>query len=668
MDGQIYDSSQDRQPAQKTVAETLLSPSILEAIPDAVVAVNQQGVIIQANSQTEALFAYTRDELVGQKIEMLVPERQRGQHDQHREQYHAKPKIRRMGSGLDLYGRRRDGSEFPVEISLSPINTANGMIVLSVIRDISDRKRIEDELRRAHEELDRRKSRELRDSQNRLALIVDSSQDAIIGKNLDGIVTHWNKGAEQIYGYTAQEMIGRSVAALCPKDRVDEIPRILERIRGGEVVEYFESVRITKDGRRVDMSISVSPIHDSDGRVVGASVIARNITAQKKIEDQLRQSQKMEAVGRLAGGVAHDFNNLLGIVTACSELLRARVDGDGAEYLENIREATKRGASLTKQLLAFSRRQQTQPQVLDLNDRLKEVTKLLRPLMGDDVEIMLPPPARSAVIEVDPGQLDQVVLNLAVNARDAMPRGGRLIIETGLFDFDAGFAREHPPMTAGRYVMLAISDNGIGMNEATRARIFEPFFTTKDMGKGTGLGLATVYGIVKQSGGHIWVYSEPDRGTTFKIYLPCADHKLDTGAEAEQETLPPRREGVTILLAEDDTIMRRLTKKMLEEHGYKVLEAEDGQAALRVVGSDHAAIDLTLTDVVMKGMSGPELVLRLIEGRPEMKVVYMSGYTGELVANQGASGTIRLLEKPFTRAGLLRTIDAALDEGDLVRS
>ena len=226
------------------------------------------------------------------------------------------------------------------------------MMVLSVIRDISDRKRIEEELRRVNEELDRRKTRELRDSQNRLALIVDSSQDAIIGKNLDGIVTHWNKGAEQIYGYTAQEMIGRSITVLAPKEREDEIPEILEKIRNGQRVEYFESVRVTKDKRTLNVSISVSPIYDAEGKVVGASTIARNITAQKKIEDQLRQSQKMEAVGRLAGGVAHDFNNLLGIVTACSELLRSRVDQESVEYIDNIREAAKRGASLTRQLLA----------------------------------------------------------------------------------------------------------------------------------------------------------------------------------------------------------------------------------------------------------------------------------------------------------------------------
>ncbi len=643
----------------KSVAETLLSASILEAIPDAVAAVNQQGFIIQVNSQTETLFGYTRDEMIGQSVDMLVPERQRAGHHQHREDFHARPKIRRMGSGLELHGRRRDGSEFPVEISLSPVATGNGTIVLSVIRDISDRKRIEEELRRTSEELDRRKTRELRDSQNRLALIVDSSQDAIIGKNLDGIITQWNKGAEQIYGYSAAEIIGRNISILCPPDRPDEIPAILEKIRHGERVEYFESVRVTKDGKRLNMSISVSPIYDTDGKVVGASAIGRNITAQKKIEDQLRQSQKMEAVGRLAGGVAHDFNNLLGIVTACTELLRGRVDNDSVEYVDNIREAAKRGASLTRQLLAFSRRQPLQTQILDLNERLKEVSKLLKPLMGDDVEIVLPPRTNTAVVEADPGQIDQIVLNLAVNSRDAMPHGGKLIIETGVYDLDENFAREHS-MTPGRYVMLAVSDNGIGMDEATRLRIFEPFFTTKETGKGSGLGLATVYGIVKQSGGHIWVYSEVSRGTTFKIYLPSAEHKLGLSADARAETLPVKREGVTILLAEDDVIMRKLTRKMLEEHGYKVLEAIDGEAALDVISANSARIDLTLTDVVMKGMNGPELVLRLMDSHPEMKVVYMSGYTGELVMHQGLQSGIRLLEKPFTRSALLKTIDEAL--------
>jgi len=655
-----FESGKDIKPGQGLAAGTLLSSSVMEAIPDAVAAVNQQGLIIQVNSQTETLFGYTRDELIGQKIEILVPERQRPRHDLHRERFHQQPKIRRMGSGLDLYGRRRDGSEFPVEISLSPVAGADGIIVLSAIRDISDRKRIEEELRRANQELDRRKSRELRDNQTRLALIVDSSQDAIIGKNLDGVVTHWNKGAEQMYGYTAAEIIGQPVSTLAPPERADEIPEILRKIRHGERVDYFESVRITKDKRKLNVSISISPVYDAEGAIVGASTIARNVTAQKKVEEQLRQSQKMEAIGRLAGGVAHDFNNLLGIVTACSELLRNQVDAEGVELIENIREAAKRGASLTRQLLAFGRRQPIQAQVLDLNERLKQVRKLLTPLMGDDVEILHLPRSQNAIVEADPGQLDQIVVNLAANARDAMPRGGRLILETAVFDFDEALAREHPSMSAGRYVMLAISDSGMGMDEATRSRIFEPFFTTKATGKGTGLGLATVYGIVKQSDGHIWVYSEPGQGTTFKIYLPSAEKRLDVRAESQPDALPPRRDGVTILLAEDDGIMRRLTRKLLEQHGYKVIEAEDGKAAIDAVAAGKVPIDLTLTDVVMKGMTGPELVLHLIDSYPNMKAVYMSGYTGELVAHQGLDEGIRLLEKPFTRPALLKILDEVL--------
>jgi CheY-like chemotaxis protein len=280
--------------------------------------------------------------------------------------------------------------------------------------------------------------------------------------------------------------------------------------------------------------------------------------------------------------------------------------------------------------------------------------------MGDDVEIVLTPRSSTAVIEADPGQMDQIVINLAANARDAMPHGGKLIIETSVFDFDESFANEHPAIIVGRYVVLAVSDNGTGMDEATRARIFEPFFTTKEIGKGSGLGLATVYGIVKQSGGHVWVYSEPGHGTTFKIYLPSAEHKVGSAPEAPREALPPRREGVTVLLAEDDAVMRRLTRKMLEGHGYQVLEAEDGQSALQVIASHPGPIHLVLTDVVMKGMNGPELVLRIMDSHTETKVVYMSGYTGELVAHQGIDTGIRLLEKPFTRADLLKTIDTVL--------
>ena len=648
-------------PALKSPAGTVLSPSLLEAVPDAMVVVNHEGIIVQVNSQTEELFGYTRGELIGQKVEILVPQAQRQQHQHHRERFRQQPSVRRMGAGLDLYGRRQDGSEFPVEVSLSPVHASGGPLVLSAIRDVTDRKRAEEQLRRAYDALERRTDRQLWEYQSRLAQIVDSSQDAIIGGNLDGIITSWNRGAEDIFGYTLEEAIGKPIAMLAPPDRPHEIPGIFEKIRLGEGVENFESVRVTKDGGHLNVSISVSPVADAEGRIVGASAIARNITAQKRAEEQLRQAQKMEAVGRLAGGVAHDFNNILGIITGSCELLLGRLDpaASGLPYVHNIREAAERGASLTRQLLAFSRRQPLQPRLLDLNEGLSEVSKLLRPLLGDDIQVSLLPGPESAIVEADPGQLDQIVLNLAVNSRDAMPQGGKLILETAVRDFDEAFAAQHPPMTAGRYVMLAVSDNGSGMDAATVSRIFEPFFTTKETGKGTGLGLATVYGIVKQAGGHIWVYSEPGRGTTFRIYLPCADHKLGSAREAEAEAPPPRHEGTTILLVEDDEAMRSLTRQMLEEHGYRVVEAEDGKSALEQVGTDHE-ISLTLTDVVMRGMSGPELVLRLTEAHPEMKILYMSGYTDELVSDRKIDAGITLLEKPFTRMSLLKTVHAAL--------
>ena len=494
-------------------------------------------------------------------------------------------------------------------------------------------------------------------------MIIDSSEDAILSKDLNGTITSWNKGAERIYGYTPEEVVGKHIALLIPADRPDEIPQILRKIARGERIDHHESVRVTKDGRRLDVFVSVSPLRNAAGDVVGASVIARDVTAQKRAEGQLRQPQKMEAIGRLAGGVAHDFNNVLGIINACADFLRDRIDpaAEPSLYVENIRKAIERGTSLTKQLLAFSRTSAVQPRVLDLNERLRDISKLLRPLLGDDIEILIVPRTPSAVIEADPGQLDQIVVNLALNARDAMPRGGKFILETGAMTLNAGFAEKDQARVPGKYVMLAVSDTGTGMNEGTVSRIFEPFFTTKEAGKGTGLGLATVYGIVKQSAGHIMVYSEPGQGTTFKIYLPSVEHKIGLGSKPEAESVSPKRHGTSILLVEDDEIMRGLTRKLLEEHGYAVIEADDGKSALEWVESHPDRIDLLLTDVVMRRMSGPELVERLNASQPNLKIVYMSGYTGELMANREVLKTgVTLLEKPFSRTALLNTIHATL--------
>jgi len=665
-------SADQKQPAQalsaKTMAEILLSNDLLEALPDAIVAVDRNGVIVQLNSQTQTLFGYERDELIGQSVEILVPESYRHEHHHHRENFAKTPKTRRMGANIDLSGRRRDGSEFPVEISLSPVSTEKGIFVLSAIRDISARKRMEEELRRAHEDLYQRTVEQLGESRSRLALIIDSSEDAIIGQNMDGIITNWNKGAEHIFGYAPEEVIGKNISLLVPPDEganglPGESSEILERVARGEGIEHRESVRLTKDGRRLDVSISVSPLRDAKGDVIGASAIARDMTDQKRTENQLHQSQKMEAIGRLAGGVAHDFNNILGIINACTEFLRDRIEpaAESSIYVENIKKAIERGSALTRQLLAFSRSSAIQPRLLDLNERLKDVSKLLRPLMGDDVEVLIVSRSPSAVVEADPGQLDQIVVNLAVNARDAMPRGGKFILETGTAKFEEAFAEQRQAMPAGKYVVLAISDTGSGMDEATVSRIFEPFFTTKEAGKGTGLGLATVYGIVKQSAGHILVYSEPGHGTTFKIYLPSAEHKIGLGTKLEAENVGPKRQGTTILLVEDDEVMRSLTKKVLEEHGYTVVEANDGESALESVHSYPGVIDLLLTDVVMRRVSGPELVERLGSSHPTLKVVYMSGYTGELIAEREVlKRGVTLLEKPFTRTALLNTIHTTL--------
>ena len=657
----------DKKPASsgsaQAMLEVLFSTELLETLPDAIVAVDRDGIIVQVNTQTQELFGYDRKELIGQKIELLVPERYRKQHHHHRHNFAQAPKTRRMGADLELYGRRRNGSEFPVEISLSPVSTGKGTLVLSAIRDMSDRKRIDEELRRTSEELHRRTAEQLGEYRTRLASIIDSSEDAILSKDLNGIITSWNRGAEHIYGYTAEEIVGKHISLLIPSNRPDEIPEILQKIARGESVEHSESIRVTKDGRYLSVSVSVSPLRDATGKIAGASAIARDITAQKRGESQLRQAQKMEAVGRLAGGVAHDFNNILGIISACTEFLRDRIDpaAEPSLYVENIKKATERGTSLTKQLLAFSRSSAIQPRVLDLNERLKDISKLLRPLLGEDIEILITSRSSAVVIEADPGQLDQIVINLAVNARDAMSRGGKFILETGLVKFDETFAEQHQSMTAGDYVLLAVSDTGAGMDEATMSRVFEPFFTTKELGKGTGLGLATVYGIVKQNAGHIMVYSEPGQGTTFKIYLPSAEHKIGLASKSEVETISPKRPGATILLVEDDEMMRSLTRQLLQEHGYTVVEANDGKSALEWVASHPGPIDLLLTDVVMRRMSGPELVDRLSASYPALKVIYMSGYTGRLIAEREVlKPGVPLIEKPFTRAVLLNTIHTTL--------
>jgi two-component system, cell cycle sensor histidine kinase and response regulator CckA len=469
-----------------------------------------------------------------------------------------------------------------------------------------------------------------------------------------------NEAAVQHYGYSGAEFLGMTLEAIRPPEDVERLRTHRSKLEAG-LVEVGEWRHRTKDGTIIDVDIARHTLTFA-GRPA-ALEIARDITQRKSLEAQLLQAQKMEAVGQLAGGVAHDFNNLLTVILGSAELLLASLGRNhpDREEAEEIRKAALRAADLTRQLLAFSRQQVLAPQVLDLNEAVANMDQILRRVIGEDIDLLTAPSRDLRAVRADPSQLEQVVMNLAVNARDAMPNGGKLTIETANVELDDAYAREHGAVKPGYYVMLAVSDTGVGMDAETRARIFEPFFTTKPKGKGTGLGLATVYGIVKQSGGFIWVYSELGRGTTFKIYLPRVEGAA-VPARPTPPSTPSRRGSETILLVEDQEEVRRLARRVLETLGYTVLVAASGAEALQLAGAHAGPIHLLVTDVIMPGMSGREVGLLLAPARPETKVLYVSGYANESIVHHGVlEPGIAFLQKPFTVEALGRKVREVLD-------
>jgi two-component system cell cycle sensor histidine kinase/response regulator CckA len=757
------DISQRKQAEADLRASEARARAIVDSALDAVVTIDSSGAIVEFNPAAEAIFGYRRDEVIGRSMsECLIPPSLRERHT-HSFRRAAETGVVSILGRREFVGLRSDGSEFPIELAVSRVSADGPPVFTAFIRDLSERKRSEK-------------------TRLEFAAIAESTSDAIIGKTLDGIVTSWNAAAETIYGYRAEEAIGHPIEFIVPADRHPELASLLDRVRNGERVHNLETVRIRKDGTAVEVALSLSPIVDTAGRPIGSSAIARDISERKRAQNQLRRSearyrdlfenatdliavvdlesrltdmntafatalgysrdeligrpisefvpdeshalladareaklasrreatvyehdliardgsriqvevasrllfedgqpvgteaicrditertrleqelrvaQKMEAIGQLAGGIAHDFNNLLLIIRTCSELLLARIDdAELRPDLTEIDRAAQRATELTRQLLAFGRRQVLQPQVTDLHEQLEDMLQLLHRTIGENIAVDYQPGADVPFVHVDRSQLSQVILNLAVNARDAMPNGGSLTIRTEAASNPDG-------ALAGRYALLQIADTGIGIPAADQRQIFDPFFTTKE--HGSGLGLATVHGIITQSSGHITVSSAPGDGATFSIYLPAVARPVHSTA---WPVAPPTAlEGQeTILLVEDEETIRRKVATALRGYGYTVFEAGNGEEALSLLASAGWQIDLLLSDIVMPGINGRELADRVRAHNPGIRVLLTSGYPADTLADDRSLVDIAYIQKPYLPNELAGCIRELIDSQPL---
>ncbi|HEY2515667.1 MAG TPA: response regulator [Polyangiaceae bacterium] len=548
---------------------------------------------------------------------------------------------------------RKGGESRWVLVESTPLFDDAGLYegAFAMVTDVTARRKAEEELRK---------------SEARFSFLASTGVLSIVVGDHEGKIVEANDAFLGMIGYSRAELETGTFGwrSLTPPEWRPVTEAGLRELREKGVVRPYEKSYVRKDGTRIPVLVGFAAIDEklTIGFMIDLTAQKRAEEALRKTEEQLRQAQKMEAVGRLAGGVAHDFNNLLSVILSYSAMLADDLPrGDPArEDLQEIGEAGRRGAELTRQLLMFSRQEVVEPQVLDLNVVLSNMEKMLRRLLGEDIDFRILRAPELARVRADPGHIEQIVMNLVVNARDAMPTGGRLTIETKNAALGEEFAREHLGVTPGAFVMLAVSDTGIGMDKATQARIFEPFFTTKEKGKGTGLGLSTVFGIVQQCGGSIWVYSEPGSGTTFKIYVPLAKGEVDIAAKS---LAPPTLRGTeTILLVEDEDQLRVVASGVLRKYGYRVIEARNAGEALLECERCPGEIHLLLTDVVMPQMSGPALAKRLVVARPKTRVLCMSGYTDDAAIRHGAVDLgMAYLQKPITPEKLARKVRMVLD-------
>jgi PAS domain S-box-containing protein len=541
--------------------------------------------------------------------------------------------------------RTKDGRIISVEVVTHALTVLDRPARLTLAHDVTERHRAE---------------RELRQTNDTLQTLIQASPLAIVTTDMNGNVSEWNVAAERMFGHFAGDVLGRPIPVIPVEQLEDDLRRL--SVSGEHAFTGYETRCARKDGTLVDVYVSTAVLRGIGG-VLGTVWVMADVTERRLMEEQLRQAQKMDAVGQLAGGVAHDFNNLLTVITSYGQfLLNALPEQDPRRSdAHQITQAAARAASLTRQLLAFSRRQVLQPQVLDLNDVIGDMERLLRRVISEDIALVTQFESGIGAVKADRGQIEQVVMNLVVNARDAMPNGGVLAISTRLVHLDAAYARRHAGVNAGKHVVFSVRDTGVGMDAATQQRIFEPFFTTKAKGKGTGLGLSTVYGIVRQSGGHIEVRSSPGRGTTFDIILPQVAAAMPAKAEHAIGPVLPRG-SETVLIVEDEDAVRHIVRRVLEAQGYEIVEARDGNDALRICAHRGDRIDLVLSDVIMPGMGGRELSRALATTRPTLPILFMSGYNeeGELAdADLGLGPAV--LAKPFTSETLARHVREALD-------
>ena len=540
---------------------------------------------------------------------------------------------------------RPDGSQWWLRSSKLPLRDRKGKVIgmIGTYEDITERKRAEAE-------------------HLRLATAVEQSAEAVVITNTKGDIEYVNPAFAHISGYGREEVLGRNPRILkSGKHDLEFYQQLWATILSGQTW-HGELINRRKDGKLYTEEMTITPVRDGRGNITHFTATKQDVTERRTLEAQLHQASKMEAVGRLAGGVAHDFNNLLTIINGYSQILQEKLpsDTEASGHLKEISLAGERAAALTRQLLAFSRRQVLAPQVLDLNAVVSNLDKMLRRLIGEDIKLHTHLDPTLGRVKADPGQIEQVLMNLVVNARDAMPTGGNLTLETSNVELDETYASTHPTVKPGPHVMLAVGDTGSGMTPETKARIFEPFFTTKEQSKGTGLGLATVYGIVKQSGGSIWVYSELGQGTVFKIYLPIVSNNLVAKGPANTET-DSAAGTETILVVEDEKGVRSLIRLALMSVGYKVLEVEDGESAVAMCANYDGPIHLLLTDVVMPQMSGPAVAEKVSAVRPGIKVIYMSGYTDDAVLHHGVlSEDMPFIQKPFSPLALRKKIREVL--------